>query len=764
MAEEKNKEKPAIFVFTTAYDPFIGGAEVAIKEVAKRLKNEFRFFIFTSRFRANLPRQEVQDGIFIRRIGIGFLGDRFLLPFIGPLVVWLYLRKERPALFWAVMATYASGIPYILNIFRFGKLIPVVLTLQEGDSIEHIQKARFGLIGVSWRAALRRTHYLTAISTYLLKLGKEFGYRGEAKVIPNGVDVSAFVREFLPDDLKIFREGLGIALEEKVVITTSRLVKKNAVDIAIRALAILIGKGRRIKFLILGSGDEERSLRRLAGDLDVLPHVLFLGSVPHAEIPKYLKISDVFVRASRSEGLGNSFIEAMAAGLPIIGTMVGGIVDFLEDGKTGLAVKVNDPDDLAAKIDKLISDPVLRSRLSEEGARVAGSFNWEIIAKQYSSVFAFASAEYAKPVVLIATGLFPPDIGGPATYSKLFLDEMPARGFVVKVLSFGEVRRMPKIIRHAAYLLKLFGKARLADIIFAQDPVSVGVPAMFVAKILRKKFVMKIVGDYAWEQAMQRFSVLDLLNEFLGRRYGIFVEILRKLQRTSARAANLIIVPSAYLKGVIGRWGVDQKKVRVVYNACETGSAPFSYEEARKGLHLNGTVAVSVGRLVPWKGFEVLIECVHGVSKVIPDFKLIIVGSGPEEANLKSKVKELALVDCVSFVGGIPHNDVLAFFRASDLFVLNTGYEGFSHTILEAMAMGTPVVTTKVGGNTEIIKDGENGFLVEYNDGVALTNTIIRLCQSRVLRDKVVANAEKTLSAFTKARMIKETSDIFLSI
>ncbi len=100
--------------------------------------------------------------------------------------------------------------------------------------------------------------------------------------------------------------------------------------------------------------------------------------------------------------------------------------------------------------------------------------------------------------ILIATGIFPPDIGGPATYSKLLFDELPKRGFEVDVLSFGEVRKFPKIVRHFIYFLKVLSLGRKSDIIFVQDPVSVGLPVCIASKILRKKFALKIVGDYAW--------------------------------------------------------------------------------------------------------------------------------------------------------------------------------------------------------------------------------------------------------------------------
>ena len=92
--------------------------------------------------------------------------------------------------------------------------------------------------------------------------------------------------------------------------------------------------------------------------------------------------------------------------------------------------------------------------------------------------------------ILIATGLYPPEVGGPATYSKLLFDTLPKHGFEVTVVSFGEVRRLPKGIRHVFYFFKIIKKGRYTDCIFAQDPVSVGLPAFLAARLLRKRFLL----------------------------------------------------------------------------------------------------------------------------------------------------------------------------------------------------------------------------------------------------------------------------------
>ena len=114
--------------------------------------------------------------------------------------------------------------------------------------------------------------------------------------------------------------------------------------------------------------------------------------------------------------------------------------------------------------------------------------------------------------ILLATGIFPPQIGGPATYSKLLYDELPKRGIDVEIATFGDYLDKPKIIRHFLYFLELLRKAPDVDLIYALDPVSVGLPALFAAQVRKKKFVLRIAGDYAWEQGSQRWNVSDTLD------------------------------------------------------------------------------------------------------------------------------------------------------------------------------------------------------------------------------------------------------------
>lgn len=378
-----------ILIFSTAYVPFVGGAEVAIKEIAARTSASYQYDLITARLGRGLPATERIGNITVYRIGIGMpLVDKLLLPFLGAYRAWKLEEQNSYHCFWAVMATYAAGAAYICNIVRglFGKrTTPIVLTLQEGDSDAHLRYRWFGMIHLSLKMALARSQFVTAISAFLLDRAERFGYDGPRRIVPNGVDLDLFSRNFTDAQKKELSERLGKKEGDIMLLTTSRLVKKNAVDDIIRALMFLPS---HVQLLVIGKGDEGPKLQRLATSIGVRDRVKFLGFVPQSDIPLYCAVSDIFVRPSRSEGFGNSFIEAMAARLPVVTTPVGGIPDFIDDHGTGVFCAPDNPKSVAEAVELLLEDVTLRNRIVEQAfARVHQRYSWDHVAKEMEAVF-----------------------------------------------------------------------------------------------------------------------------------------------------------------------------------------------------------------------------------------------------------------------------------------------------------------------------------------------------------------------------------------
>jgi glycosyltransferase involved in cell wall biosynthesis len=367
--------------------------------------------------------------------------------------------------------------------------------------------------------------------------------------------------------------------------------------------------------------------------------------------------------------------------------------------------------------------------------------------------------------ITIATGLYPPEIGGPATYAAMLEVELPKHGFTVTTVPFGVVRQYPKIVRHIVYAWKLWQKSRQADLVYALDPISVGLPALLIARLRLKPFLVRLGGDYAWEQGRIRFGVRDTLDVYLTKKdtWPLPVRVLATLQSFVVGHAKHVIVPSQYLKEVVKQWGISEKKIIVIYSALYPLEVSGARQELREELEYTFPTIVSAGRLVPWKGFSTLIDVVARLKVHYPQVTLIIVGDGEDKRSLEHKVAALKLSEHIWFTGSISKEALGATIKAADVFVLNTAYEGLSHQLIEVMDLGTPIVTTRAGGNEELITDGVNGYLVEFNDTDALTEAITRVLAHPESRDRLVQSARARSKQFTKEDVVREIVAILQS-
>lgn len=377
-----------ILIYSLAYFPkFVGGAEVAIKEITDRISpTDCVFDLITLHIDKSDPPYEVIGNVHVYRVGSGTLLGKVLSPLTGLIKTFSLLRTHTYDWFWVMMVTYIGGSAYIANILRFWNRVPIILTLQEGDSEKYIRTKWGGLVALSWYLALFFTQRVQVISTYLEKRARDFGYTGEIILVPNGATIQHFAQTFPKEVLDDCKDMLNKKADEVCLVTTSRLVEKNALDIVIRSLPLLPD---HISFVIFGTGSDEEMLRGLAESLGVSDRVKLMGQLSHADMPKYLKACDIFVRPSRSEGFGNSFIEAMAAGLPVIATQEGGIADFLFDAKrnpdkatTGWAVDTDSPEQVAKAVQDILSDKDRTARVVAEAKNMATEmYDWGPIAK-----------------------------------------------------------------------------------------------------------------------------------------------------------------------------------------------------------------------------------------------------------------------------------------------------------------------------------------------------------------------------------------------
>lgn len=372
--------------------------------------------------------------------------------------------------------------------------------------------------------------------------------------------------------------------------------------------------------------------------------------------------------------------------------------------------------------------------------------------------------------IFVASGIFHPESGGPATYLYCLLPELLARGHYVRVLTFGDaptdgypypLTRVPRRalpVRWLNYAQAAWSEVRQADLIFIN---SLGLPLIGAG---RKPRVLKVVGDLAWERAVNKgwISPTEDIDLFQRRRYDPRVRLIQVQRAREVQRMDRIIVPSRYLREMVIGWGAAPERVQVIYNALppDAQAITISPAEARAQLRLAaGPLLLAVARLVPWKGIDHVIQAL----KALPEVRLLIAGEGPDEARLRALCETARVTDRVAFLGRVPREKMSLYFRAADYTVLYSGYEGLSHTLLESLLAGTPVIASDKGGNPEVVRHNENGLLVTYVNQEALIETICAAFSGET-RARLAAHTSTGLERFAWQTLVNTTIQLLESL
>ena len=371
--------------------------------------------------------------------------------------------------------------------------------------------------------------------------------------------------------------------------------------------------------------------------------------------------------------------------------------------------------------------------------------------------------------ILIISGIFPPDIGGPAGYVPRIAQWLVDRGHQVHVVCWSDVEHMddghysfpvirvsrcrPWLVRAVLTLWALYRAGKNAEIWFING---LAMESQFLASLLGKKTVHKIVGDVAWERAV-RFGWYDhTIDDYQMASKGIKHRLLILIRNLPLRRAKRIIVPSHYLGAMVQHWGVPKDKIRVIYNSTDP-NPPASDLSLPAWA---GKTALTVCRLTAWKGVDRLID----VTAAIPDLRLIIVGDGPLRMALGAQAHRLGLAERLIFMGQRPKADVQSLLKQSDLFALNSTYEGLPHVVLEAMVAGVPVIATRVGGTPEVVIHEETGLLVAPADHHALQAAVKRLIECPELGRQLAQQAVNRLVAvFSQDACFQATEAVLMA-
>ncbi len=317
--------------------------------------------------------------------------------------------------------------------------------------------------------------------------------------------------------------------------------------------------------------------------------------------------------------------------------------------------------------------------------------------------------------------------------------DLSADGYEIAVLTFGKsapATKAPYAVVKAKSKMDFFKQiwrmAEKADIIYAFDLYTAGFLSWLVGKkLFSKKLIIRFAGDSAWESAYNSGRAKDDIVVFQRKKYGFWVDLLKAIRRRIMMDADAVVAVSRFMKKLAVLMGVKPEKVHVIYNSVDFVLSGGEAKDMRSRHEIppHSKLIVTAGRLVPWKGVDRLIEVVakFNATKVFFPVMLLIVGDGPEMEKLKMLAAKKGVGRQVVFAGKIGMEEIFDYYKAADVFVLNSKYEGLSHVLLEALKVGAPIVASSSGGNPEVIKDGENGLLVEYNNVSQIASAIGRV-------------------------------------
>jgi len=692
--------------------------------------------------------------------------------------LWLRLQKTPPDLLltltalpniWGRLLGRLSGSPLVVGNVR--GLLP-------GDQFERWL----------WPLAdhiLCNTHSLPSILNKDCKICPS-----RLTVIPNGVDTD------------FFRPPARSKTGEPIILSVARMVPEKDHATLLRAFRLVLADHPGAELWLVGDGPLKPAIEQLGQQTLPPARVRFLPG--REDLRPLLAQAGLFVLSSRHEAFPNVVLEAMAMGLPVVATRVGGLPELVIPGETGWLAPSGNAPALAAAMSQLLADPETRLAFGRAGRqRVEREFSLAAMVRRHEEVFEALLAQKSRkglpkespPRAALSPGKIlrglgegvegravapsPPPVASPqpvksgprVAYALLWFPE-PTQTFILdevntlcrlgldlQVYTFYGARVSPKVAGMGEVLAPVarLGLASLGTLILdllrlcrdrgplarrvlaetlvrkwrnletAGEALWATLAAVHLAPIFAARGVDHIHAPWANGPATGAWVASRLSGipfSYCGHAHDIYPPdgaLLEKIQAASFirvisevnRNYLTALAPDAVDKFAVIRYGV-----------------PLTPVPAPRRVPVPPFQLLSIGRMVPKKGFPVLLQACRILAAQGLDFHLTLAGDGPQSRELHELVQEYGLSERVTFPGFVPHRRVPALFHRADLFIMpcivdpRGDRDGIPNVILEAMAHEVPVVSTPVSGVSEAVIPGETGWLAPPGDPQALAQTI----------------------------------------
>ena len=563
----------------------------------------------------------------------------------------------------------------------------------------------------------RNAYKLIAPSGYLKEKFEEKGYN--TIIIPNNIPVNNYKykkRSEIKPRLLWVRSFHQIYNPEMAIRVLYSL-KKEYTD----AVLCMVGP------------DKDTSLikcKNIVSELGLSDSVIFTGNLSKSEWHKLSEDYDIFINTTTIDNTPVSVIEALALGLPVISTNVGGIPYLLKDKEDSLLVEPGKVYEMLNAIRSLLENKSLTALLSQNGRKKAESFDWSKIKLLWLDILK-QKKEESRPVILYLGNKLSKH-GLPVSVIETLGPQLETLGY--KVYYSSEYKN--KLLRLTHMLYSVISKRNIIDKVLIDTYSKYGFWYVYIIAVICKSL---------------KIPYYPILH---GGKLPLRLEKNPVLSRIVFFNSAINIAPSHYLKIVFEDKGY---KVKYIPNNIDT---KYYYFKERKELKPNILFVRSFHkRYNPVMAIEVFKE----IKKDYPEATLCMVGA-PDSGNLfqfcKKLVNKYEMHDSVVFKGVLPKNVWHKLSESYDIFINTTNVDNMPVSVIEAMSMGLPVVSTNVGGLPYLIEHEHDGLLVNKADAVGMVNEIKRLLSDSELANKLSVNARKKSESFDWMKV----KDLWISV
>jgi glycosyltransferase involved in cell wall biosynthesis len=516
--------------------------------------------------------------------------------------------------------------------------------------------------------------------------------------------------------------------------------------LAPRVVAELAGEFPDIRLTMAGADRRDgtyRATRALAKKLGVAERIEFSGGVPKEEVPQLLDRSDIFLNTTNVDNTPVSVLEAMASGLCVVSTNVGGIPYMLDDGEDALLSPPDDAASLAQAIRRLLTDAGLAARLSRNARKKAQEYDWSATLPRWEALFESMTPRAAGMAVresgvfpVLFVGNFISAVTGANSLSEDVAGHLAAAGWEIFTTS-RKTRRLPKLADMVWRTWSLRERYRLAHVdVFSGDAFLWAEAVCWVLRRAGKRYILTLRGGN--------------LPQFAAKWPGRVRRLL-----TSAAA---VVVPSEYLRERLNPYCAGSV---LLPNSLDLHQ--YCYRER----------SVALPRIIWLRAFHEIYNpalaprVLAGLVREHPDVRMTMVGRDKGDGTYQAAravARELGVEDRIEFPGGVTKATVPGWLDRFDIFLNTTNVDNTPVSVMEAMACGLCVVSTNVGGLPYLLADGEDALLAEPGDAVSLARAVSRVLAEKGLSGRLSRNARKKVEQFDWSITIPQWETLLRSL